>query len=163
MEELFAPPGEAWQRVSENLRKLHRTVVLVLAAGYALAAFVVFELVLHQDALAVIALAVAAVAAWAGWVLAARQQHAWGYAERAEDLFVTSGVMVRQLVAVPYGRMQFVDVTAGPLDRAFGIATVTLHTATPATDAKIPGLRPPEAARLRDRLTELGEARSAGL
>lgn len=163
MEELFAPPGEAWQRVSENLRKLHRTLVLVLTACFALAALVVFELVLHQAALALLALGVAAVAAGAGWVMAARHQRAWGYAERAEDLFVTSGVMVRQLVAVPYGRMQFVDVSAGPLDRAFGIATVTLHTATPATDAKIPGLPPAEAARLRDRLTELGEARSAGL
>lgn len=163
MEELFAPPGEAWQRVSENLRKMRRTLVLVLAAGFALAALVVFELLLHQAALALLALGVAAVAAGAGWVMAARHQRAWGYAERAEDLFVTSGVMVRQLVAVPYGRMQFVDVSAGPLDRAFGIATVTLHTATPATDAKIPGLPPAEAARLRDRLTELGEARSAGL
>jgi len=66
-------------------------------------------------------------------------------------------------VVVPYGRMQFVDVTRGPLERAFGIATVQLHTAAAHTDARIPGLVPEEAARLRDRLGNLGQARTAGL
>ena len=44
-----------------------------------------------------------------------------------------------------------------------GLATVTLHTAAAATDASVPGLRAPEAARLRDRLAALGEARQAGV
>jgi membrane protein YdbS with pleckstrin-like domain len=59
--------------------------------------------------------------------------------------------------------MQFVDVTAGPLERLFGLATVQLHTAAAASDATIPGLLPEEAARLRDRLAALGEARAEGL
>jgi hypothetical protein len=118
---------------------------------------------LRSPVAAGVVVAVAVVVGVAGWVAAARRQSAWGYAERAEDLFVTSGVLVRQLVAVPYGRMQFVDVTAGPLDRYFGIATVRLHTATPRTDARIPGVVPAEAARLRDRLTALGGAQAAGL
>ena len=86
------------------------------------------------------------------WVVVGRTVRSWGYAERAEDLLVTQGVLRRQLVVVPYGRMQFVDVSAGPLDRRFGLATVQLHTAAAATDAAIPGLGPDEAARLRDRL-----------
>lgn len=92
-----------------------------------------------------------------------RQWKAIGYAEREDDLLVKRGLMFRQLVVVPYGRMQFVDVNAGPLDRRFGIATVQLHTASAATDASIPGLPPEEAARLRDRLAELGLTRTAGL
>ena len=72
-------------------------------------------------------------------------------------------MLYKQLVVVPYGRMQLVDVNAGPLDRRFGIATVQLHTAAATSDASIPGLLPHEAARLRDRLTALGEARSAEL
>ena len=71
--------------------------------------------------------------------------------------------MFRSLVAVPYGRMQLVEVNSGPLERAFGLATVTLKTASPETNATIPGLDPTEAARLRDRLTELGETRDSGL
>jgi uncharacterized protein len=88
---------------------------------------------------------------------------AWGYAEREDDLLVRRGVLVRRLSVVPYGRMQFVDVTAGPLDRRFGLATVQLHTAAAATDAQIPGLVPEEAARLRDRLAARGEAGAAGV
>jgi uncharacterized protein len=92
-----------------------------------------------------------------------RSLRSWGYAERADDLLVRHGLLIRRLSIVPYGRMQFVDVTAGPLERLFGLATVQLHTAAAATDAKIPGLRPQEAARLRDRLAALGEARAEGL
>ena len=92
-----------------------------------------------------------------------RSIRAWGYAERDDDLLVRHGRLVHRLSIVPYGRMQFVDVTAGPVERALGLATVQLHTAAAATDAKIPGLVPAEAARLRDRLTALGEARAEGL
>jgi len=88
---------------------------------------------------------------------------AWGYAERADDLLVRRGVLIRRMSIVPYGRMQFVDVTAGPVDRMFRLATVQLHTAAAATDARIPGLAVEEAHRLRDRLAALGEAQAAGL
>ena len=92
-----------------------------------------------------------------------RRFSAWGYAEREDDLLVRRGVMFSRLSVVPYGRMQFIDVTAGPLERAFGLATVRMHTAAAAADARIPGLEREEAARLRDRLAELGEAQAAGL
>jgi hypothetical protein len=59
--------------------------------------------------------------------------------------------------------MQFIDVTAGPIDRAFGLATVQLHTAAAATDARIPGLDRPDADALRDRLALVGEAKATGL
>jgi len=87
----------------------------------------------------------------------------WRYLERDEDLIVTRGVLFRRLSVVPYGRMQFVDVTAGPVERSFGLATVKLHTAAASTDARIPGLEGDEAGRLRDRLSALGEARAQGL
>lgn len=111
------------------------------------------------DVLAVLAVA---GAVW-GWTWAGRNQRSWGYAEDADDLLVTRGVMFKRLVAIPYGRMQFVDVEAGPLDRAYGIATVTLHTASAETAADIPGLPAEEATRLRNRLTELGEVHGAGV
>jgi membrane protein YdbS with pleckstrin-like domain len=109
-------------------------------------------------------LAAAAVALGAiAWPFVGRRFGSWGYAEREDDLLVRRGVMFARLSVVPYGRMQFIDVTAGPLERAFGLATVRLHTAAAATDARIPGLERGEAARLRDRLAELGEAQAAGL
>ena len=92
-----------------------------------------------------------------------RRFRAWAYQEREEDLVVARGVMFRRQSVVPYGRMQFVDVTAGPVERIFKLSTVKLHTAAAASDARIPGLEQAEAARLRDRLAALGEAKAAGL
>jgi membrane protein YdbS with pleckstrin-like domain len=106
--------------------------------------------------------ATAALGLWRVFVII-RAVAAWGYAERDNDLLVRHGLLVRRLSIVPYARMQFVDVTAGPLERTFKLATVQLHTAAAATDAKVPGLRPAEASRLRDRLTALGEDRAEGL
>ena len=96
-------------------------------------------------------------------IVTVRAVRAWGYAERDQDLLVRHGLLTRRLSIVPYARMQYVDVTAGPLERAFGLATVQLHTAAAASDARVPGLPPAEAARLRDRLTALGEDRAEGL
>jgi membrane protein YdbS with pleckstrin-like domain len=76
---------------------------------------------------------------------------------------VRHGLLVRRLSIVPYARMQFVDVTAGPVERMLGLATVTMHTAAAASDARVPGLLGPEAARLRDRLATLGTPAAEGL
>jgi uncharacterized protein len=108
---------------------------------------------------AVVALVIGGLFALLSW----RRYRAWGYAEREDDLLVRRGVMIRRLTVVPYGRMQFVDVTAGPVDRLFGLATVQLHTAAAETDARIPGLETAEAGRLRDQLAALGETKAAGL
>jgi membrane protein YdbS with pleckstrin-like domain len=92
-----------------------------------------------------------------------RRVRAWRYQERDDDLLVGRGVLIRRLSVVPYGRMQYVEVTAGPIERLFKLATVRMHTAAFASDARIPGLEPAEAARLRDQLATLGEAHAAGL
>lgn len=108
-----------------------------------------------------------AVAALLAGVLAdrftQRRVRAWAYCEREDDLLVSRGVMITRLSVVPYGRMQFVDVVAGPVERTFGLATVRMHTAAAASDARIPGLEQAEADRLRDQLAALGEAKAAGL
>jgi membrane protein YdbS with pleckstrin-like domain len=112
---------------------------------------------------AVVAVAVAVGGSLAALWFARNRFRSWVYQERDEDLIVERGVLVRRLSVVPYGRMQFVDVSAGPIDRVFRLATVKLHTAAAASDARIPGLERDEAARLRDRLAALGEAKAAGL
>ncbi|MHA7240703.1 PH domain-containing protein [Arthrobacter sp. TMS1-12-1] len=99
---------------------------------------------------------------WRGLLLP-RQVAAIGYAERDDDLLVRQGVIFQRTMVVPYGRMQYVDVAVGPLERAFGICTLKLHTASPATNAQIPGLPTDEGARLREQLSARGEARLAGL
>lgn len=95
--------------------------------------------------------------------LTPRRVRAIGYAEREDDLLIRRGLLVRRVSVVPYGRMQYVDVSVGPLEGALGLATVKLHTAAAATRAEIPGLPAAEAARLREQLSARGEARLAGL
>ena len=152
----------AWRVPDPALLRVRRLLVLLLVGLPALVAAVLLAVLAGP--------AEGAAAALTGTVLLGlllvaveRRYRAWGYAEREDDLLVRRGVLVRRTSVVPYGRMQYVDVTAGPLDRRYGLATVTLHTAAAATDASVPGLRADEAARLRDRLTALGEARAAGL
>jgi membrane protein YdbS with pleckstrin-like domain len=157
----FAPDDVTWHPVSDRLATGRRLVVAALCAVVAIAVVVVA--VLAGPTWLLVLLAVPAVAlAWAWWLIG-RQVRAMGYAERADDLLVRHGVMIRSIVVVPYGRMQFVDVQAGPLARKLGYSSVQLHTASPGTDASIDGLVPDEAARLRDRLAQRGEARLAGL
>jgi membrane protein YdbS with pleckstrin-like domain len=135
--------------------------VAVCGIGVAVVLFAV--LVSSTVAWAAIAAAAALVAGGIAQIFVARRVRAWGYAEREDDLFVRRGVLFSRLSVIPYGRMQFVDVSAGPVERLFGLATVRMHTAAAASDARIPGLESDEAARVRDRLTELGEAQPAGL
>jgi len=155
-------PPESWNRPSPRLRQVrHIEAIAATAAGVVAIAVV---LALTVDTIAAIGGSLAVLAAGVVLdILLQRRVGAWGYLEREDDLLVRRGLMIRRLSVVPYGRMQFVDVTAGPIERSFGLATVRLHTAAEATDARIPGLEAAEAARLRDQLAALGEANAAGL
>lgn len=159
---VFSPPGERWQPVSLRLataRRLVLAAVVLPIAGIALAGVASGEATL----IAGVVLAVALLGLGWGWWLIGRRVRSYGYAERDDDLLITSGILVRRLTIVPYGRMQLVEVSSGPIDRSLGLTTVKLHTAAATTDASIPGLPPQEAADLRDRLAARGEQRSAGL
>lgn len=150
-----------WRAPSPRLLTMRRVQVGVVGVGAAVALFAVT--VAATVTWAAVAAGLALAAGAVAQVFVARRVRAWGYAERKDDLFVKRGVLFSRLSVIPYGRMQFVDVTAGPVERLFGLATVRMHTAAAASDARIPGLESDEAARVRDRLTELGEAQAAGL
>ncbi|HEY2372369.1 MAG TPA: PH domain-containing protein [Gaiellaceae bacterium] len=151
----------AWRAPSPRLLTMRR--VQVGASSVAAAAVLFAVLVSSTVTWSVGAAAAVLVAGAVAQIFVARRVRAWGYAEREDDLLVKRGVLFSRLSVIPYGRMQFVDVTAGPVERLFGLATVRMHTAAAASDARIPGLESDEAARVRDRLTELGEAQAAGL
>jgi hypothetical protein len=155
-------PEAEWLRPSSRLRLVRRSQLLV-AALPVLVAGVVIGAVASGVVAAVAAGAAVVVLAAVVDIFLGRRVRAWAYAERDDDLLVRRGVMFRRLSVIPYGRMQYVDVTAGPVERSFGLATVRMHTAAAASDARVPGLPAAEAARLRDNLAVLGEARAAGL
>ena len=80
-----------------------------------------------------------------------RRYNARGYSLAQERLRVVRGVFFRADTIVPFGRVQHIDVGQGPLERAFGLATLTVHTAgTHNASVSLPGLRHQDATDIRD-------------
>lgn len=167
--EAIDPPGIIWLRVSPK----YVTVRLVewafgnLIAVAVLALPLVFTLLGWLDWLPLwLAIAVPALmlllAVWR-LLLIPRQVRSIGYAERDDDLLIRGGIFFQRTLVVPYGRMQYVDIGVGPVERGLGLCTLKLHTASAGTSAEIPGLPASEGARLREQLSARGEARLAGL
>lgn len=105
----------------------------------------------------------ALVLIWRLWtlILVKRRVQAIGYSERADHLLKRSGLLFRSVIAVPYGRIQYVDVSSGPLENALSLASVEVKTA--ANSITLPGLARSEADQLREVLTDLSDARMEGL
>lgn len=150
-----------WQRPSPRLLRARRIQAGMVTAPVALAGALGGAAASPEIGAGIGLGLVAAGLLWERFL--ARRVAAWGYAERHEDLMVRRGVLIRRESVVPYGRMQFIDVTAGPVERSLGLATLRMHTAAAASDARIPGLDRAVAGKLRDQLTALGEAQAAGL
>ena len=167
--EAIDPPGIDWQRVSPKfvtarvvqwaLGNLMAVVLLSLPLMFVLLGWWKWPPLWLAIALP----AVTVVAALWRLALIPRQVRAIGYAERDDDLLIRTGIFFQRTMAVPYGRMQYVDVAVGPVERSLGLCTVKLHTASPGTNAHIAGLPAEEGARLREQLAARGEARLAGL
>ena len=108
--------------------------------------------------------AVAVVLTAGEWMVLRGRYRSWGYLERADDLIVRHGLLFRQVTRrARTGACSSSTSARARSTASFGLATVQLHTAAAASDARIPGLAQQEADRLRDRLASLGEAQATGL
>ncbi len=158
-------PTDAWHRVSTKYAWVDLVLslffVLIVAAVYT---FVVLVVASEKPTIWVhLIVATVLLALLVNAVLAFRRVRAIGYQLREDDLLFRRGIMFERVIAVPYGRLQMVDVTRGPLLRAMGLATLKFVTASAATGVHLPGLPEAEAEALRDRLVELAETRRSGL
>ena len=82
-----------------------------------------------------------------------RAHERWGWALREHDLVISHGVLLHQVVSIPAGRIQHVDVHQGPIERALGLARLQIFTASGGgADGEIPGLTRATADALRERL-----------
>lgn len=156
------PLGDGvWHQVSPKyivVQVIANALFLALVAAAAL----VLWLAMHQQWVWIPAAVVIAITL-VTLVVLPRQARSIGYQLRADDLVFRRGILWQRMVAVPYGRMQLVDITHGPLDRGFGIAQLKLVTAAAATGVTIPGLTQAAAERLRDTLIDVAETRRTGL
>lgn len=99
---------------------------------------------------------------WQLWLIPA-QVKLLGWQETEDELLITKGRLWHTFTVVPYGRIQFVDVTAGPIERSLGMKTLELHTASASSDSSVQGLPAETADALRDRLAVKARERMSGL
>ena len=150
-----------WHQISPRYvvsQLLQNGILLVIV----LVAAAVLALVLHQTWVWIPA-AVITLLLVATMIILPRQAKAIGYMLRSDDIVFRKGILWQRMIAVPYGRMQLVDISQGPLDRAFGVSQLKMVTAAATTGVQIPGLAQAAAEALRDTLIEVAETRRTGL
>lgn len=82
-----------------------------------------------------------------------RRYRSWSYEVTDDELHIQNGIWVRSHTIVPFGRVQHIDVGQGPVERRYGLGTLTLHTAgTRSAAVSLPGLEMPDAERMRDEI-----------
>ena len=144
----------------EALDKLHPDFVKVvrIEAALAMFPFLVAALILELSGtlptgLAILPMVVVALAIVA--LLPLRRYNARGFAMSDDRLRVVRGVLFRADVVVPFSRVQHLDVTQGPIERLFGLATLTLHTAgTHNHSVALPGLDHARASAMREEIRQ---------
>lgn len=103
-------------------------------------------------------LSVLALGGSATVVLPALTYRRWRYGVTADGVELRHGVLVHHESSIPHFRVQHIDLHQGPLERWRNVVRVSISTASPATDATLPGIEPERAAQLRARILERAEA-----
>lgn len=160
MSDPLTPTGVEFQHVSRSLATVRIAVAGISCAIPAIASGILGVVLSPWFYFGILVCGLIFV--WLLWFLP-RQVHAIRFATTDSDFLVRRGILFRRLDIVPYGRIQYVDVSEGPIARRLGIAEIQLHTASADTDATLDGLPVAEAARLRDLLVEGGSTGLSGL
>src|SRR6266511_3347156 len=88
------------------------------------------------------------------WKVPSARFRNWSYEVAEEALELRHGVIERVHSAIPYYRVQYVDINQGPIERMVGLARLRVHTAAASSDATIPGIASGEADALRQVILE---------
>lgn len=99
------------------------------------------------------------------WILTTpRRTRALGYALESNHLMARRGIVFRSMSSMPYGRIQYVDVDSGPLERMCGVARLTVRTAGTTTGTMVLfGIPLNVAEELRADLVRRADERMAAL
>lgn len=84
----------------------------------------------------------------------------WRWRMTGQALELEHGILFRTVRALPYFRIQHIDLDHGPLDRRLGLARLQVHTAS--VTATLPGLPADDAPRVRAALLAFADAEVGG-
>ncbi|MCW3837920.1 PH domain-containing protein [Sphingomonas canadensis] len=142
-------PLEPLERGQLHVMRVRGAFTALVLIGLAVAA----ELILAErfPLPGLVAAPVLLIAIWVGLIAPSRRWRHWGYAFTGSELHVAHGWLFQVHTIVPVVRVQHIDVAQGPLQRAFGVATLVLHTAgTDASTVGLPGISRETAEDIRD-------------
>lgn len=155
-----APPGDSTPRpLDPRWLSLTRTVSTisgaVMAMAHGVAALVLW--VTHGAPLALIVslawIPITGLLVWQAVAWPRIEYRHWRYRVGPDGIQIWSGVVWRTAVTVPRSRIQHIDVSQGPLERSYGLATLSVFTAgTEFSRVNLPGLDHGIAMSVRDAL-----------
>ena len=125
-----------------------RSAVVAVAASVAAGTAVAADVLIFPVAFGLASVLAVGVAAFGWWWPGVTYRH-WSYRLGDEAIEVDHGVAFRVHSVIPYFRVQHVDTAQGPIDRRLGLTSLTIHTASAATDATLPGLADADARSVR--------------
>ena len=170
-----ATEGE-WVRAHPSYTKIRLIQVVglfITLVGVFTALTVMFEMMRSSDVLpkttwlSALTGAIAAVlVVWGIWraALLPRRTRALGYSLRPNHLMARQGVLFRHVTSIPYGRIQYVDVDSGPLERAHHLVRLTIRTAgVTASKVTLYGIPTECGQQLRELLIRHADERMAAL
>lgn len=149
----YVEPDGAMNLLHPDQKIVMRLRALIWAI-FPVAALAILDMSLHADLgfpRFVLPFVAAVALALTAWLLPARRYRHWRFAVGEDELAVAHGALMRTWTAVPFGRVQHIDVAQGPIERRYGLARLVLHTAgTRSSAVTLPGLPIEEAERIRD-------------
>lgn len=146
----------------EGQRSLDPQQVQVWRVGWGIASVVVVALVAVADTvvhaafddwpvpIGVVPATLALLLVPVVWKLPSLAFDRWRYELAETALELRRGVVVQTHTAIPYFRVQHIDITRSPVERALGLSQLVVRTAAASTDATIPGVAVSDADELRD-------------
>lgn len=147
----FEPMAPAYPREVRAQHLIGWTVVVIALCIPAVIVAKPAGLRLALVALPMLGLLLAGLGIW----LAVKGARVKGMALRDHDIAFRSGLIFRKVVVLPFSRVQHVEISSGPLQRKFGLASLKFYTAGGAgIDLQIDGLAESDAARLREFIME---------
>lgn len=154
--------GDSSVDESDQLTRLHPNYKLVMRIGALFIGLVIVILGAVLDGglnsnlgspFGIVTVPALIIAAIVGFRVPVARYNARGYQISADRLRVVRGIWWHSDTVVPFGRVQHIDVDQGPLDRALGIATMTLHTAgNHNASVRLPGLGHDLAIEMREEI-----------
>lgn len=129
------------------------SVIFIFVLGVVMTGFLIwnplFEQILFRYLLITLVITISGFSLWMGF----KSWHYKGYALREKDVFYKTGILFRTNTIMAFHRVQHVEIHQGPLDRLFGISSLTLFTAGGgSSDLTIPGLHPDTASAIKSQI-----------